>query len=427
MVENVGEKIRVLIVDDIPETRENLRKLLYFENDIEVVGAAISGEEGIQMAKELQPHIVLMDINMPGVDGITASEAICQEVPTTQVIMMSVQGEADYLRRSMLAGAREFLIKPFSSDELVSSIRRVYELGVAQRARYQVPVPPVSMAAQRQPPPPQELGKVITVFSPKGGTGCSTLAVNLAITLRMETDARVILVDSSLQFGDVAVLLNLKPVRTIVDLVPHINELDVELINSVLVPHSSGIKTLLAPPRPEMADLIVPDHMKRILEELKKGFDCIIVDTQTSLHDLELAIMDVSDRIILITTPDIPSIKNTKLFFEVTEALGYPSEKVLLTVNKMDRRSTSIRTENIEAGIKHPVAATLALDERVATFAANQGVPFVLSAANSPLAQNVVTLARHLLDTLEKERKEVAETLAVPAGEKLAPRFRFPR
>jgi len=98
-----------------------------------------------------------------------------------------------------------------------------------------------------------------------------------------------------------------------------------------------------------------------------------------------------------------------------------------LTVNKMDRRSTSIRTENIEAGIKHPVAATLALDERVATFAANQGVPFVLSAANSPLAQNVVTLARHLLDTLEKEKKEVAETLAVPAGEKLAPRFRFPR
>ena len=424
MAENAEEKIQVLIVDDIPETRENLRKLLYFENDIEVVGAAVSGEEGIQMAKELQPHIVLMDINMPGVDGITASEAISQEVPTAQVIMMSVQGEADYLRRSMLAGAREFLIKPFSSDELVSSIRRVYELGAAQRARYQVPAPSVSVTA-RQPFPPEELGKVISVFSPKGGTGCSTIATNLAIALQIETEAKVILVDGSLQFGDIGVLLNLKPVRTIVDLVPHMNELDGELVHSVIIPHSSGIKTLLAPPRPEMADLVVPDHMKRILEELKKTFDFIIVDTWTSLHDLVLIIMDVSDRIVLITTPDIPSIKNTKLFFGVTEALGYPPEKVFLTINKVDRRS-SIRAEDIETGIKHPVAATLALDEQVATLAANQGAPFVLSAANSLIAQSVLNLAHQLLDTLV-EKEEVVETTAAPAGEKLAQRFRFSR
>jgi pilus assembly protein CpaE len=425
MAENPEEKIQVLIVDDIPETRENLRKLLYFENDIEVVGAAVSGEDGIQMAKELRPHVVLMDINMPGIDGITASEAISQEVPTAQVIMMSVQGEADYLRRSMLAGAREFLIKPFSSDELVSTIRRVYELGAVHRARYEVPVPPISATAQRQPLPSEELGKVITVFSPKGGTGCSTIAANLAVALQMETEAKVVLVDGSLQFGDVAVLLNLKPVRTIVDLVPHINELDGELINSVLVPHPSGIKTLLAPPRPEMADLVVPDHMKRILEELKKTFDCIVVDTWTSLHDLVLTIMDVSDRIVLVTTPDIPSIKNTKLFFEVTEALGYSSQKAFLTVNKVDRRS-GIRAEDIEAGIKHPVAATLALDERVATVASNQGAPFVLSAANSPLAQGMVSLARQLLDTLI-EKEEVAETTAALAEEKPAPRFRFSR
>ncbi|MFB0533958.1 MAG: response regulator [Anaerolineae bacterium] len=424
MAENTEEKIRVLIVDDIPETRENLRKLLYFESDIEVVGAAISGEEGIQMAKELEPDIVLMDINMPGMDGITASEAICQEA-TSQVIMMSVQGDADYLRRSMLAGAREFLIKPFSSDELVSRIRRVYELGATQRARYQAPAPPVSATAQRQPLGPDELGKVICVFSPKGGTGCSTIAINLAIALQTETEGRVVLVDSSLQFGDVAVLLNLKPVRTIVDLVPHMDELDGELLNSVMVPHPSGIKALLAPPRPEMADLVVPDLMKKLLEELRKNFDCIVVDTWTSLHDLVLTIMDVSDRIVLITTPDIPSVKNTKLFFEVTEALGYPTDKVFLTVNKVDRRG-SIRAESIEAGIKHPVAASVVLDERVATLAANQGAPFVLSATNSPLTQDVVKLAHQLLDTLI-EKEEVAETAETPAGEKLAHRFRFAR
>jgi pilus assembly protein CpaE len=174
-----------------------------------------------------------------------------------------------------------------------------------------------------------------------------------------------------------------------------------------------------------MADMVIPDHMKRILEELTKAFDCIVVDTWTSLHDLVLTIMDVSDRIVLITTPDIPSIKNTKLFFEVTEALGYPPEKVCLTINKVDRRS-SIRAEDIETGVKHPVAATLALDERVAALAANQGAPFVLSAANSLIAQGVVDLAHQLLDTLVEE-EEVAETIAALAEEKRALRFRFSR
>jgi len=125
-VEQPRERIRVLIVDDIAETRENLRKLLSFDVGIEVVGAAASGQEGVELAKEFHPHIVLMDINMPDIDGITATESISQSVPEVQIIMMSVQGETDYLRRSMLAGAREFLVKPFSADELIASIRRVY-------------------------------------------------------------------------------------------------------------------------------------------------------------------------------------------------------------------------------------------------------------------------------------------------------------
>src|SRR5580765_1092303 len=122
----MAEQIRVLIVDDIPETRDHLTKLLGFESDIEVVGSAASGTESLSMAGELLPDVVLMDINMPDMDGIAATEKLSTQVPTASVVMMSVQGEADYLRRSMLAGAREFLVKPFSSDELTASIRQVY-------------------------------------------------------------------------------------------------------------------------------------------------------------------------------------------------------------------------------------------------------------------------------------------------------------
>src|SRR5688500_7098775 len=122
----MADQIRVLIVDDIPETRDHLTKLLGFESDIDVVGSAASGAEAIALATSLTPDVVLMDINMPDMDGIAATELLGRAVPTASVVMMSVQGEADYLRRSMLAGAREFLVKPFSSDELTASIRQVY-------------------------------------------------------------------------------------------------------------------------------------------------------------------------------------------------------------------------------------------------------------------------------------------------------------
>lgn len=148
-------KIRVLIVDDIPETRDNLKKLLYFEDDIEIIDAASNGREGVEKAAALHPDIVLMDINMPGMDGIQASELISQTDPNIQVVMMSVQGEADYLRRSMLAGAREFLIKPFSSEELANSLRRVNQLAATRaklQPQLQVAPPPKTQPATDNPP-----------------------------------------------------------------------------------------------------------------------------------------------------------------------------------------------------------------------------------------------------------------------------------
>jgi len=425
MLENTEEKIRVLIVDDIPETRENLRKLLYFEKDIEVVGAATSGREGIEMARQYQPDIVLMDINMPDMDGITASEIIVQESPYTQVVMMSVQSEADYLRRSMLAGARDFLTKPFTSDELISTIRRVYEMGKTRRPPVPPPTPtgPLPTAPVTYGPPPT-LGKVIAVFSPKGGTGCSVIAVNLAIALqRITEEKKVALVDASLQFGDVAVLLNLQASRSIADLVGQIDSMDQELIEATMLPHGSGIRVLLAPPRPEMADLVTPDHLSTILNELRKTFDYIIVDTWTSLHDLVLSVLDNAHRIILIATPDIPALKNVKLFFEVAEALEYPPDKTLLVLNRMDRRS-GITARDIEESIKHPIAAQIPCDDRVVLLSVNQGVPFVLSDRGRPVAQGIFELARKLMSSLEEAKEASPAEAAERVGQRLGRLFR---
>jgi len=401
------EKIRVLVVDDIPETRENLRKLLYFETDIEVVAAATSGEEGIKLAKECQPDIVLMDINMPGLDGIAATEAITQEVPYSQVIMMSVQGEADYLRRSMLAGARQFLIKPFSGDELVSTIRRVYELGARRPSPAVQPAGPGYDVVAGAARPDQ--GRIVAVFSPKGGTGCTVVAVNLAVALQQLHEAQnkqVVLVDASLQFGNVGVMMNLKATRSIADLAPHIDELDEDMFESTLMPHTCGLKCLLAPPRPEMADLLLPEHFPTILSELRRYFDYVVVDTWSFLGDLVLNVLDNADRVVLLATPDIPSLASTKLFFEVTEALEYPQSKILLVLNKMDR-TTRISAKDVAESLKHEVAGQIALDERAVAYAINRGTPLALSDRKSPVAQSMSDLAQYIVESLATVEEEV--------------------
>jgi pilus assembly protein CpaE len=220
----MADQIRVLIVDDIPETRDHLSKLLGFESDIDVVGSAASGSEALEIATQLLPDVVLMDINMPDMDGITATEQLSSRVPTAAVVMMSVQGEADYLRRSMLAGAREFLVKPFSSDELTASIRQVYAREKEKLSRISLtPMMAGAVASAAAAESDSGEGLVVAVFSPKGGVGRTTLAVNMAVAASTELNQRVVVMDGSFQFGDVGVLLNLNPKnKSIADLVPEL-------------------------------------------------------------------------------------------------------------------------------------------------------------------------------------------------------------
>ena len=406
-----GEIIRVLIVDDIPETRESLKKMLYFEPDMEVVGTAQNGEEGVDLANQFQPHVVLMDINMPGLDGISASEQITREVPFAQVVMMSVQSEADYLRRSMLAGARDFLTKPFTMDEMISTVRRVYQMSAHARAAMPIVQAGVPEAASTFP---EHAGKLVAVYSPKGGVGCTTIAVNVATAMcQAIPEARVAIVDCSFQFGDVKITLDMRANRSIVDLVDNLEELDVELVESAMVTDErSGLRALLAPPKPEMAELIVADHVRTVLEKLKAMFDYVIVDMGSRLQDSELNVFDLSDRIILLVTPDLPAISNVRYFFEIVEALEYPREKVLLLLNKADPRS-GISGRVIENHLKHKVSAEIPLEDRLVLQSVNQGIPFMVmpdAEQRLPLLQKTGQFARQLVQELEDKVEETEET-----------------
>jgi len=406
------DKIRVLIVDDIAETRENVRKLLQFETDVDVTGTARSGKEGIQLAQELDPDVVLMDINMPDIDGISATEVIRQKSPHIQVVILSVQGDPNYMRRAMLAGARDFLTKPPMGDELISAIRRAGEMAHAERAKsaqqrhgvVAAPGGPISMSSLT----PISKGKIITVYSPKGGTGCTTIAVNLAIALNNE-DTRTALVDANLQFGDVAVFVNEQGKNTILELAPRVDELEVEVVEEILIKHeASGLRILAAPQRPEMAEKVSADQFTKVLQFLQRMYAYVVVDTSPILTDVILSTIDISDVIVLVTTQEIPSIKNARLFLDLSQTMGINKQRIVFAMNRYDK-GIAITPERVSDNLKHEVSAILPLDEKVVITAVNRGIPFMLDNKSQPVGRGIFSLAeavRARLTTLETEESE---------------------
>jgi pilus assembly protein CpaE len=392
----MAEQIRVLIVDDIPETREHLSKLLGFEGDIDVVGSAASGAEALRMAATLTPDIVLMDINMPDMDGIATTEQLSRDIPTASIIMMSVQGEADYLRRSMLAGAREFLVKPFSSDELTASIRGVFNREREKQSRLVAAGPAGGGGGAIAQTESGEPGQVVAIFSPKGGVGRTTVAVNLAVAAATELGKKVVLVDGSFQFGDVGVLLNLNPKnKSIADLAPELDQAghEVESIDTFVINHSAGIRVLLAPPSPEMAELIKPDGVRRVIDALRMTHDLVVVDCTAFFNETTLAILDAADTILTMLSLEITSIKNMRLFLEVADQLGYQGGKVRLVLNRADS-ALGIRVTDVEHSIGRKVDETIVSDGRSVVYALNRGVPFFLSNREAQVSQDILRLAR---------------------------------
>ncbi len=407
----MGDSIRVIVVDDIPETREHLAKLLSFETDIEVVAVAASGPEAIDAATRLSPDVVLMDINMPGMDGIATTEELGRTVPATSVVMMSVQGEADYLRRSMLAGAREFLVKPFSSDELCAAIRGVHAREREKMGRFAAQ-PPVNSAVTI--PVAREAGRVITLFSPKGGVGRTTLAVNLAVAMASDMGRSVALMDASFQFGDVGVLLNLNPRnKSIVDILGDTDG-GPEVVDSALISHSTGIRVLLAPPSPEMAELVTVDHIRRIIDRLRATHDLVVVDCWPLFQDSTLALLDMSDLVLGLLTLEITNIKNIRLFLEVADQLGYGNEKLRLVLNRADS-AYGIRIADVENSIGRKVDHTVVSDGRTVVYALNRGVPFVWSNKQAQVSQDVLSIAR----AIAGDAAVVAAPERTPAPRKL--------
>jgi len=357
-------KIKIIIADDIEETRNVIKKILNLENEFfEIVGEASNGEEVLKLIPKVNPDIILMDINMPVLNGLEATEKISNLFPAVTVIIMSVQAESEYLKKAMFHGAKEYIIKPFNYEVLVNTIITTYE-------KYKDKVVKVASFEEGQ-----RTAKIITFFSSKGGVGKSVLALNSAASLSREYHKKTLLIDLDLQFGDISMLVNQYAQKTILDIIED-DQLDsYENIKPYLYEFNENLNILFAPTKPEAAEYIGKDSIEKMMKILRKQYDVIIIDTGINFNDSTLYILDLSEIVLFVTAMEMTALKNTKLGLGVMKSLGYDKNKVKLIINNFTTKYGISKTD-VEGVFRDGIYAMIPEDQNTVSISVNKGKPF---------------------------------------------------
>ncbi len=369
----------VVVVDRNDTDRAATKEMLANSGRVHLVGAVRDASE-LNRYMTAEPDIVLLDVG----DDPLEVPAIIRQVhdisPRCQVVLTTPSEITFDLSRAMLAGARGMISKPIAPGELLGVIHDVYE---AEQLRLRRMEDYAKTNANQG-----RAGEIITVFSPKGGVGCTTIASNLAIALSNITKSKVALVDFSLQFGDVAVLLNLHSSHGIHELMRAIDDLDAKILEDVMVKHSSGVRVLLPPPSLDLVEEVATDGMVAVLKALRKNYDYIVVDTWHSIEDATLAILDLSNTLLLVTTPEVPSLRNTRRLLDLIRDRPDLKGKVQIVLNRYPSKS-AVGMKEIESSLGLKPLGTIPSDGNLITTAINEGVSFLLkpsAAANSLIA-----------------------------------------
>jgi pilus assembly protein CpaE len=376
--------IRVLVADGSERIRANLQRRLAAEADIIVCGTAEDGEHALQEALHLVPDIVVLDAGLSGLDGVQTTEMLAEYAPQAGVILMSMESGSELFRRAMLAGAREVLQKPFAGDDLVAAIHRVYAFQARKRAAQSVRPPAVGSRPADEAP--RRDSRMITIVSGKGGVGKSVIATNLALILNRSKPGGVVLVDLSLQFGDVAALLAMTPEGTIAEFAADdASAADPQVIRQALSLGPEGLAVVAAPPSPELADYVTTAHLRSLVAELRSSYELVVADTTSQLSEITLEALENSDHIVLVTDFSVTSVKNTRLIMSVIGVLQVDPGRIVVVANHRDAPlAGGMDRARIEDFLHHPVGAEIPHDAAGIGASVSLGRPVALGGHATP-------------------------------------------
>jgi pilus assembly protein CpaE len=378
------KKIKILLADDNENTRASIRQLLELDDVVDIVGEASNGEEVLEKAKVLEPELVLMDINMPVMDGLEATRRLSNEYPHISTILISINDDIQNFRRAMLAGAKEYLVKPLSPEELSMTVRKVAELG-RQRAGSHW-----AEEAER-PQLQQNSNKLITIFGTKGGVGKSVICTNLAVATAQKHRGQVAMIDLDVQFGDLSIMVNVNPRKTIAELMQEGEKPSREMLEDYLY-ERYGVQLLSAPNKPELAEMVIPRRVQEIFEICRQEYAYTFIDTPSFIDELSLTALEASDLILLIISLDLPTIKNVKKGIDILKTLQL-LERTRLILNRSSGIA-GIEPRDIERVLDMKIKAEVPSDGKLAVSSLNQGIPFVKMNPKAPISKGIHSVMR---------------------------------
>jgi pilus assembly protein CpaE len=368
-----SDQIRLLVVEDVQQVTSYIRGLLNAQSAIKLLDVVTDGTKVVDLVSELRPDVVIVDALLQGrLKGMTLVEHIQAAGLRVPVVVLTVPQQpviADAGR-----GIHGVLMMPFSGFDLITTLQKVHKAAQANDT--------VGSA------------RVISVFAPKGGVGKTTIAFNLAVALG-QAGERTVLIDGSLQFGDLRALLKV-PVDapSILDLpTDRIAESD---LADVLWRDPSGIDILLAPPRVEMAEMVTTRDIDKVLSLLRRVYTVIVIDTPSTINDLNLAFLDTSDTIVEVVTYDSTTIHNTIAMADAFRMIGYSASKVRYLVNRSDSPG-GIDPQQLERALGRVPEHRVVSDGLLVVQSNNDGVPFVLANPSAPISQDIIRTASELV------------------------------
>ena len=344
---------------------------------LRMLGSHATPEQALPTLLSITPDVVVLDVastrDVPGVIRKLAASS-----PDAYVIVTGAGAPPAVISRAVAAGARGFLIKPYTVDELVSTVREVVENG-----RSALHVRPRVERGRR--------AQLLAAYSPKGGVGTTTTATNVAVALASRPSTRVALIDLDLQFGDVGSVLDLHSANSIAELVGH-DDLGIDLIEETFVRHASGVRVLVAPDDLQVVSNIDPDQVLRMLEQLRPFFDYIVCDLWSSFEDLTVGVLRAADRVLLVTTPELPSLRNVQRVLISTRSDLQLDDKVLVVANRYPGK-TGLSREDMTKAVGRPIAATVPSEGVSVTDAINRGVSLLDPRVHNRIGRNYHELA----------------------------------
>ncbi len=377
-----GDRFSVAVVEPTNRSRSRLVRLLKDALDVEAFPSIDVLQQEIDLSA---PWILLFGPSYGDEPGIKEVQTLGQTHPLVGTVLIVDDLSTELLQRALRAQIGDVLRGPGEANELLESIARVADsLGGS----------PLSAAREHR----DDLGRLITVVSTKGGAGKSVVASNIGVLLAQETGRPAALLDADLQFGDIAIMLRIAPRHTIVDVMGVIRRLEPAVLQDLLLRHEpSGLLVLPAPVEPAFADQVGATDLVRIVNTLRSFCDYVVVDTAPQLTDLVLALLEESDDILLVCPPEVPTVKNAKLALQTFRLLNIPLSKVRLVLNRSTTKG-KLDAGEVEKALQLKVEVEVPADSAVPQ-AVNEGVPVVMAAPRSPAAKGYRKLAQLVLSS----------------------------